>query len=163
MHGNIHKLLPSLTTLIHLPLPRDTHTMSDRDTAHPVPSPVFTRTSLFLSLQVYLILLKNFFSDLFFALRNATPPTLRYTLRHPTLLLHPAGWRTLQDVLMGFVWDAYADGVDEGGRDVKEALVRPRARGVVFEIGAGVCYRLLDCLFSTVRADKFKQTIVLYI
>lgn len=111
--------------------------MSDTNT---VPDLRVTPTSLFLHLQIYYTLLKNFFSDLFLALRSATPPTLRYILQHPTLLLHPAGWRTLQDVFMGFVWDTYADGVDEGGRDVKEALVRPRASGVVFEIGAGVLF-----------------------
>lgn len=38
---------------------------------------------------------------------------------------------------MGFVWDLYGDGIDGEARDVKEALVRPHARGVVLEIGAG--------------------------
>lgn len=95
-------------------------------TSTPSPTP--------LSFLTWFTIIKGFLIDLFRALSIACPPTLSTIWRTPGLLLHP---RALQDVFMGFVWDLYGDGIDGESRDVKEALVRPHARGVVLEIGAG--------------------------
>lgn len=38
---------------------------------------------------------------------------------------------------MSHVWVSFGDGLDEGGRPVKEGLITPHAYGVVLDIGAG--------------------------
>jgi len=48
------------------------------------------------------------------------------------------GKLTLSRVFMQHIWaGGFANGTDEGGRDVKEHLIRANARGVVLDLGAG--------------------------
>ena len=75
--------------------------------------------------------------DLFLAIRAATPPTLLSILLNPTLLLRPF---TLRRVFMAHVWEVYGNPTDQGGKPVKEALIRPNARGVVLDLGASTSY-----------------------
>jgi hypothetical protein len=52
----------------------------------------------------------------------------------PSLLLHP---KMLSQTFMGHVWVDFGNGVDEGGRPVKNGLITPNATGVVLDLGAG--------------------------
>ncbi|KAI5122425.1 hypothetical protein M0805_002974 [Coniferiporia weirii] len=79
-------------------------------------------------------LARGLFEDLFLAISIGWRPTLRAVLRRPTLLFHP---RELASVFMACIWVPYGDGVDGHARGVKEGLVRPWARGVVLDLGAG--------------------------
>ncbi|KAJ3488074.1 hypothetical protein NLJ89_g11653 [Agrocybe chaxingu] len=81
--------------------------------------------------------LANAFSlltDLRIAVQVAIVPTLTSILRNPTLLFRPY---ELSRVFMANVWAVFGDGVDTGGKEVKEGLITPNAYGVVLDIGAG--------------------------
>lgn len=73
-------------------------------------------------------------SDITAAISVALLPTLLAVVRSPFLLLHP---RRLSRLFFSHVWVAFADTTDEGGREVKDGLIRKRAKGVVVDIGAG--------------------------
>jgi len=38
---------------------------------------------------------------------------------------------------MGHLWVVFGDGVDGAGKEVKDGLVKPYAKGVVLDLGAG--------------------------
>jgi len=61
-------------------------------------------------------------------------PNLRAILAEPSLLLHPM---ELKRVIFSNIWAFMSPSVDEGGRQVKESLIRPNAFGVVLDLGAG--------------------------
>ncbi|KAG0696368.1 hypothetical protein DFH29DRAFT_836942 [Suillus ampliporus] len=61
-------------------------------------------------------------------------PTILAIWRTPSLLFRPM---EISRIFMSRVWDAYGNAVDEGGRDVKKALITPHAYGVVLDLGAG--------------------------
>jgi hypothetical protein len=61
-------------------------------------------------------------------------PNLRAILAEPSLLLHPA---KLKNIIFSNVWAFMSPSVDEGGREVKESLIRPNAFGHVLDLGAG--------------------------
>lgn len=78
--------------------------------------------------------LYSLFPDWWLAMKHALPRTLRAIITQPGLLLRPSA---LSRLFFSFVWEKFAPLVDEGGREVKEMLVRPHAYGVVLDIGAG--------------------------
>lgn len=59
---------------------------------------------------------------------------LRAIFVEPSLILHP---KKLKAVFFSNVWAFMAPSVDEGGREVKESLIRPNAFGWVLDLGAG--------------------------
>ena len=61
-------------------------------------------------------------------------PNLRAILAQPSLVLHP---KNLKTVVFSNIWAFMAPSVDEGGRQVKESLIRPNAFGSVLDLGAG--------------------------
>lgn len=73
-------------------------------------------------------------SDIWLALCVATLPTLKALASSPSLVFSP---RKLSRIFMSHVWVKYGDPTDEGGRPVKEGLIRSRAKGVVVDLGAG--------------------------
>lgn len=73
-------------------------------------------------------------TDLRLAVQHAFLPTVRDIIRSPSLLLHPTA---LSRLFMSHVWIPFGNGVDEGGRPVKQGLITPYAYGVVLDIGAG--------------------------
>jgi hypothetical protein len=81
--------------------------------------------------------------DIYLAFATAFLPTLQAVWLSPSLLFHP---RELSRTFMSYVWILFGDGVDMNARPVKEGLIRPNARGVVFDIGAGLAYftRFMD-------------------
>ncbi|KAG8746473.1 hypothetical protein FRC10_004913 [Ceratobasidium sp. 414] len=76
----------------------------------------------------------SIFPDWWLAVKYGVPRTLRAIIARPRLLLQPAA---LSCLFFSFVWEKFAPLVDEGGRGVKESLVRPHAYGVVLDVGAG--------------------------
>ncbi|KAL0948387.1 hypothetical protein HGRIS_010969 [Hohenbuehelia grisea] len=72
--------------------------------------------------------------DLRAAIQAALLPTLYALWLEPLLLLRPTA---LSRTFMAYVWAAFADVVDEGGREVKADLITPNATGIVLDIGAG--------------------------
>ena len=72
--------------------------------------------------------------DLRFALSTALYPTLKSILFNPWLLLRPF---EVSRVFMGHLWVVFGDGVDGAGKEVKDGLVKPYAKGVVLDLGAG--------------------------
>jgi len=73
-------------------------------------------------------------TDLRLAISTAIFPTLKSILCQPTLLVKP---QEVSRIFMSHVWEAFANGVDEGGSGVKKNLITPNANGVVLDIGAG--------------------------
>ncbi|KAK7062698.1 hypothetical protein VNI00_000186 [Paramarasmius palmivorus] len=65
------------------------------------------------------------------AVRLAFLPTLRDIWQDPTLFFK------ISRIFMAYVWTGFADGTDENGRPVKEALITQNAYGVVLDLGAG--------------------------
>ncbi|CAA7266691.1 unnamed protein product [Cyclocybe aegerita] len=73
-------------------------------------------------------------SDLRIAIQVAIIPTLTSIFQNPGLVFRPY---QLSRVFMAHVWAVFGDGVDTGGKEVKEGLITPNAYGVVLDIGAG--------------------------
>ncbi|PCH34640.1 hypothetical protein WOLCODRAFT_106332 [Wolfiporia cocos MD-104 SS10] len=67
-------------------------------------------------------------------LQVALLPTLKEIWRTPSLLRRP---RALSRVYMSYLWIPMGEGVDQGGREVKQSLIPLNARGVVLDLGAG--------------------------
>jgi hypothetical protein len=72
--------------------------------------------------------------DLFAAIQAAAIPTLRDVLSNWSLIIHP---HALSRRFMAYVWVAFGNPTDEGGRPVKQRLISPNANGVVLDVGAG--------------------------
>ncbi|KDQ57862.1 hypothetical protein JAAARDRAFT_34675 [Jaapia argillacea MUCL 33604] len=72
--------------------------------------------------------------DLYLCLKHAFVPTFLAIVSSPLLLLSPA---SLSRTFMAHVWAAFANGVDQNGKDVKEGLIPENAHGVVLDLGAG--------------------------
>ncbi|KAI0808181.1 hypothetical protein C8Q74DRAFT_1189721 [Fomes fomentarius] len=72
--------------------------------------------------------------DLRLAFQAAFVPTVIAILKSPRLLIRP---HEVSRIFMAHVWRAFGNGTDEGGRPVKEGLIRADASGVVLDIGAG--------------------------
>ncbi|CAL1702745.1 unnamed protein product [Somion occarium] len=72
--------------------------------------------------------------DLRFAISIALLPTLRTVLHSPLLLFRP---HALSRKFMSHVWAQYGNGIDGNTQGIKESLIKPNVRGVVFDIGAG--------------------------
>jgi hypothetical protein len=73
--------------------------------------------------------------DLFYIVKGASLPTLKSLFHTPSLLWKPSALRML---FFENVWSLMGDGVDEASRGSKLTLL-PRARGVVLDLGAGIC------------------------
>ncbi|KAI0739629.1 hypothetical protein C8Q80DRAFT_1199847 [Daedaleopsis nitida] len=72
--------------------------------------------------------------DLRLAVQAAFVPTVLAMLRSPLLIIRP---HEVSRIFMSHVWKAFSDGIDQGGRPVKEELIRANAKGIVLDIGAG--------------------------
>jgi hypothetical protein len=72
--------------------------------------------------------------DFRFAIGVALWPTILAVWRAPSLLFRPKG---LSRLFMSHVWNCFGNGVDEAGRDTKQALITPYSYGVVLDLGAG--------------------------
>ncbi|KAJ8092664.1 hypothetical protein PM082_006992 [Marasmius tenuissimus] len=70
-------------------------------------------------------------SELYRAFCFALVPTLRDLWFNPMLIFD------ISRVIMAHVWVGFAEGTNEEGRQVKEALITPYAKGVVLDLGAG--------------------------
>ncbi|KAI0367926.1 hypothetical protein BV20DRAFT_970034 [Pilatotrama ljubarskyi] len=73
-------------------------------------------------------------TDLRLAIGTAFMPTLSALWTSPSLLWHP---REISRIFMAHVWKLFGNGVDEGGRPVKQTLIPANAYGVVLDLGAG--------------------------
>ena len=73
-------------------------------------------------------------SDLWLAITIGFKPTLLAVLNNPSLLLHPSA---ISRFFMAKIWEQYGPGTDQNSRAEKEKLIRPYAKGVVVDAGAG--------------------------
>ena len=73
-------------------------------------------------------------TDLWLAFREALLPTIYAIFKSPMILVRP---HELSRIFMAHVWKLFGPGIDENSREIKEALIRPNATGVVLDIGAG--------------------------
>ncbi|OJT12733.1 Methyltransferase-like protein 7B [Trametes pubescens] len=78
--------------------------------------------------------------DLRLAFSAAFVPTLSAIVRAPSLLWHPS---ELSRTFMAHVWKLFGNGIDEGGRPVKQTLLPENATGIVLDIGAGHGHTIL--------------------
>lgn len=72
--------------------------------------------------------------DFRFAISVALWPTILAVWQTPSLLFRPQG---LSRLFMSHIWNRFGNGIDEAGRDTKQALITPHAYGVVLDLGAG--------------------------
>ena len=88
--------------------------------------------------------------DLRFAAQAAFLPTVLAILKSPLLIVRP---REVSRIFMSHVWKLFGNGVDEGGRPVKEELIRANASGVVLDLGAGKWLLTILKIRSALFAD----------
>lgn len=73
--------------------------------------------------------------DLRLAIQAGFWPIILAIYHTPSMLLHPL---KISRTFMAHVWSAFADGVDENGREAKRSLIPENAFGVVLDLGAGL-------------------------
>ncbi|KAL1942231.1 hypothetical protein VTO73DRAFT_6295 [Trametes versicolor] len=78
--------------------------------------------------------------ELRLAIGAAFVPTVTAIFKAPSLLWHP---HQVSRIFMAHVWTLFGNGIDEGGRPVKQALIPENAHGVVLDIGAGHGHTIL--------------------
>jgi len=82
-------------------------------------------------------------TDLRLATGAALWPTILAVWHAPWLLFQP---HALSRLFMSHVWNLFGNGVDEAGRDAKQALITPYAYGVVLDLGAGGSLRSIEVI-----------------
>lgn len=100
----------------------------------------------------------NILVDLRLAIFAGLLPTLKCLWHTPALIFSPI---TISRLFMSFVWAAFANGIDENSRTIKDDLITPNARGVVLDIGSGECIKssqiFRNSYFCTFRFRTYCQ------
>lgn len=77
----------------------------------------------------------GFLPHFWFVLRISVPGTIKAVISSPSLLLTPT---LVSRISMTFVWQLFANALDENSREVKADLITQGAHGLVLDLGAGM-------------------------